>query len=170
MTLLAIDPGSEHSALVLYDPAEGRVLDAKKLDNLKALHDVRHLHSLAETLAIELTKPFAIRMAKGGSMFPLELLWTTLWVGRFAEAWEQASGRAARLVDRRDVKLHLLGRANGGDPDVRAALIDRFGGTREKAIGKKAAPGPLYGVSGDMWAALGVAVVFADKAARESAA
>lgn len=34
---------------------------------------------------------------------------------------------------------------------------------KEKAIGKKATPGPLYGVVGDEWAALAVAVTWWDQ-------
>jgi hypothetical protein len=31
------------------------------------------------------------------------------------------------------------------------------------AIGRKAAPGPLYGISRDVWSALAVAVTYADR-------
>ena len=40
--------------------------------------------------------------------------------------------------------------------------IDKFGGSKETAIGKKANPGPLYGVKKDIWAALAVAVTWAE--------
>ncbi len=42
--------------------------------------------------------------------------------------------------------------------NIRQALIDRFG-----PPGKKKAPGATYGLSGDMWSALAVAVTFTDK-------
>ena len=42
---------------------------------------------------------------------------------------------------------------------TRHALIDRFGG-KDAAIGRKAAPGPLYGISRDMWSALAIAVTY----------
>jgi len=58
------------------------------------------------------------------------------------------------------VKLHLCGSARAKDTNIRQALIDRYGGSA--AIGKKAAPGPLYGVSKDVWSALAVAVTAAD--------
>jgi len=46
-------------------------------------------------------------------------------------------------------------------------LIDRYGGVGGKraAIGLKASPGPLHGVSKDVWAALAVAVTYADQRA-----
>ncbi|MBV8782506.1 MAG: hypothetical protein JO353_14005, partial [Phycisphaerae bacterium] len=49
------------------------------------------------------------------------------------------------------------------DGNIRQALIDRFGPTKERAIGKKKSPGPLYGMSGDCWSALAVAVTYADQ-------
>ncbi len=43
-----------------------------------------------------------------------------------------------------------------------------FGGTKEAAIGKKASPGPLYGVSSHAWQALAVAVVVAEDLCAET--
>jgi hypothetical protein len=65
---------------------------------------------------------------------------------------EVAEGRA-ELVFRRDVKLHLCGSARAKDPNIRQALLDRFG-----PVGTKKAPGPLYGVKSHIWSALAVAV------------
>jgi hypothetical protein len=45
---------------------------------------------------------------------------------------------------------------------VRASLIDRFGPYKEKAIGKKATPGPLFGIHADEWSALAIAVTWYD--------
>jgi hypothetical protein len=45
------------------------------------------------------------------------------------------------------------------DANIRQALIDIYGGN-DKAIGNKKTPGPLYGIKGDLWAALAVAVTF----------
>jgi hypothetical protein len=57
-----------------------------------------------------------------------------------------------RLIPRRDVKLTLCGSARAKDTNIRQALIDALG-----EVGTKKNPGPLYGVSGHYWAALGVA-------------
>jgi hypothetical protein len=65
------------------------------------------------------------------------------------------------FVYRREVKTNLCGSMKAKDGNVRQALIDRFGG-KEKAIGKKKTPGPLYGFSADVWQALAVAITFAD--------
>jgi hypothetical protein len=48
------------------------------------------------------------------------------------------------------------------DGNIGQALVDRFGG-KAAAIGKKAAPGPLYTVSGDPCAVLALAVTWFDQ-------
>ena len=72
------------------------------------------------------------------------------------------NGRRCRL----DVKLHLCKDSRAKDANIRQALLDRFpatGGGKTPQIGTKAQPGPLYGIKSHLWAALGVAVTFADK-------
>ena len=66
------------------------------------------------------------------------------------------------------VKSHLCHSAKANDSNIRQALIDRWGGD-QVAIGRKKAPGPLYGFSGDMWAALAVAVTAAETTERYKA-
>jgi hypothetical protein len=46
------------------------------------------------------------------------------------------------------------------DANIRQALIDRFGGSKEAAIGTIKRQGPLYGVKGHEFAALAVAVTW----------
>lgn len=41
-------------------------------------------------------------------------------------------------------------------------VADLWYGGKERAIGKKATPGKLYGVSADVWQALAVALTWAD--------
>lgn len=149
--LLAIDPGPEQSALLGYDVGLRRVLDKSILENAKALHDVRHLHSLYDWLVIEWITSYG--MPVGAEVFD-----TCRWCGRFEEAW----GGALALLSRRSVKHHLCGTARAKDANVRQALLDRFGPGREKAIGLKATPGPLYGIKSHLWSALAVAVTWAE--------
>jgi hypothetical protein len=63
------------------------------------------------------------------------------------------------LLPRRVVKLALCGDSRAKDANIRQALIDRFGGSA--AVGRKAAPGPLYGIHRDVWSALAIAVTYA---------
>jgi len=64
---------------------------------------------------------------------------------------------------RKTVAAHLCNTSRANDSNIRQALIDRFGPGREKAIGTKKNPGPLYGIKKDLWSALAVAVTYADK-------
>ncbi len=86
--------------------------------------------------------------APGGSL-PMILM---------AEAY--GADRVAR-IKRLEVKIHLCHDSRAKDANIRQAILDRFGG-KEKAIGRMATPGPLMGVSGDLWAALAVAITFWD--------
>jgi len=49
------------------------------------------------------------------------------------------------------------------DANIRQALIDRYGPGKDKAIGQKKTPGPLYGFKSHEWAALAVAVTWMDQ-------
>ena len=164
--ILAIDPGYTQSAWVEYDA--GRIVDFGIHPNGDVLDLIRE--TAADVLAIESIASYG--MAVGAEVFE-----TCVWSGRFLQRWYDRSRRhslkrATRRVYRRDVKLHLCGSSQATDANVRQALIDRYGPGKEAAIGRKATPGPLYGVSKDVWSALAVAVTVADNedAAPEGAA
>jgi hypothetical protein len=89
-------------------------------------------------------------MAVGAEVFD-----TVLWAGRFAEAAHRVP---VVMLPRRAVKLALCGDSRAKDANIRQALLDRFGGSA--AIGRKAAPGPLYGIARDVWSALAIAVTY----------
>ena len=67
-------------------------------------------------------------------------------------------GGVTRLVYRRDVKLFLCQSARANDSNIRAALIDKYGPGKARAVGTKKAQGPLYALKGDTWSALAVAL------------
>ncbi len=144
-TLLAIDPGTEQSAYVLFD--SGDVVGRGIVPNSEMEEICK-----VQTCPVACEWIEAMGMAVGREVFE-----TVYWVGRFAAA----SGNFHR-VTRRQVKLHLCGNMKAKDPNIRQALIDKFGGSKEKAIGKKAAPGPLYGVASHEWSALAVGVTFTE--------
>ena len=90
------------------------------------------------------------------------LLQTSEVVGRLQQRALDL-GLPVSLHYRRDVLrfLDVTGRGNR-DSLVRMRLIEMHGGTRAAAIGLKASPGPLYGVSGHAWQALAVALCAGD--------
>lgn len=61
------------------------------------------------------------------------------------------------LLYRREVCSALHVHGAGKDRQVRQAMIEAHGGSKEEAVGRKATPGPLYGVAGHAWQALGLA-------------
>lgn len=153
--ILAIDPGPVESAWVLWDGTS--VVEHAIEPNAAVATLVGTLALQAsdlgdpDTLAIEMVESYG--MAVGASVFE-----TVFWIGRFAEAWDDDDH--LRRIGRKAVKLHLCGSTRAKDDNVRQALIDRFGGVEGKAVavGKKASPGPLYGIKSHEWAALAVAL------------
>lgn len=146
-SVLAIDPGSEQSAWVLYNPEGRRVVDCGITENQVLLTLLEGIHFAADDLALEMVACYG--MAVGASIFE-----TVRWIGIFQHAWGEDN---TTLVYRREVKLHLLGRANGTDAAIHAALVHQIG-----PKGTKKAPGPTFGCKKDIWAALGVAVTYSD--------
>lgn len=142
-TILAIDPGTTESGFVLWD---GSVLAFGMMENQSIVNTMRNAQRWnPDIVAIEMVACYGMAVGK-------EVFETCLWIGRMIER----SPAPHHLIYRRDVKIHLCGTAKAKDGNVRMALLDRFGG-KEKAVGKKSNPGPLYGISGHLWSALAVA-------------
>lgn len=141
--VLAIDPGTTQSAWVRWDGQ--RILEAGIDDNEHCLgfwqSAGKHEH-----LAVEMIASYGMPVGR-------EIFETCVWIGRFIQAWDGPYS----LVYRKDVKLELCDSPRANDATIRQALIDRVG-----PQGKKATPGPTYGIKADMWAALGVAVTWWD--------
>jgi hypothetical protein len=157
--ILALDPGPTETAFIEYDGEKPRnwgiapndtSIEGGMLDLLDAMSN----QMVIEHLAIEGIACYGMAVGK-------ETFDTCIWIGRFIEAW----GRQWSLVYRPDVKLHLCKSARAKDANVRQALIDKFGPTKEKAVGVKASPGPLYGIKSHCWSALAVAVTYCETTA-----
>jgi hypothetical protein len=162
--ILAIDPGSERSAVLRYHFESHAVDSAGILPNAEVLgwlDSHQAVEPARSTLVIEDTKAFTLTSRKGNSYFPEELRVTARWVGRFIERWDGSYA----LMDRRRVKQLLCGVTSVGDPQVRDAVLGRFGGSRSVAVGTKKQPGPLYGLKRDLWAALAVALAYCEEMA-----
>lgn len=149
--IVAIDPGPINSAMVvLFQNNIKRSIIVKNELLLEWLRGQKN--SLYYPLAIEMIASFG--MPVGAEVFE-----TCLWIGRFIEGW----GGEYKKIYRKEVKLELCGTTKAKDPNIRQAIIDLFGPGKEKAIGKKKTPGPLYGLKADMWAALAVAITYKNK-------
>ncbi len=103
------------------------------------------------------TGPIACEQVRSyGMPVGAEVFETVRWSGRFEQV-ALTRGAAWTYVPRLDVKMHLCHSARANDASLRQALLDRFG---EK--GTKKAPGRLYGIKADVWAALALAVTVYD--------
>lgn len=151
MSLIAIDPGNEESAWVRFE--HGIPVDFFKSSNNRIRESFL---VVGESFGADCPAHLAIEMiASYGMPVGAEVFETCVWIGRFIEAW----GGPYTLIYRREVKIFLCGDTKAKDGNIRQALIDKYGG-KDKAIGKKASPGPLYGISADVWSALAVAVTW----------
>jgi len=154
VTVLAIDPGTAQSGWVLYDSLAHCVTGCAIEPNERIIRDLRNGWARSHEVAIE-----CFQARGGANAIGQDSILTVLWTGRFMEA----AGKPVELLYRSTVKVHVCGTARAKDPHVRQALIDLFpptGGGRIPQVGVKAKRGPLYGMAGDMWAALGVAITY----------
>ena len=149
MIVLGLDPGTEQTAVVIWDGA--RVTYHFHGPNDDVLDWLVASRGPGAVLVIEKIESYG--MAVGESTFA-----TVFWSGRFAQAW---CPRRFEQMGRRIVKQHLCHSARATDSNIRQAILDRFGG--EKAIGVKKAQGPLYGMKGHEFAAFAVALTFWDR-------
>jgi hypothetical protein len=155
--IYAIDPGPERSALVVWEPCASQIVSTLTAPNDVILDQLaKRVRSRVDHLVIE--QIAAMGMAVGADVFE-----TVFWSGRFAQAWTGYNfAMPWDRVKRHEVKMHLCRSMRAKDPNIRQAIIDRFGPGKERAIGSKARPGPLYGIHGDEWSALAVALTWAD--------
>lgn len=144
-TLIAIDPGNVESAMVIWNGKELLLARYEPNDVLLGWFVTQQF----QTMPLVIERVACYGMAVGESVFE-----TVYWSGRLAQAYH---GPVERLL-RMDVKMHLCHSSRAKDKNIRQALIDRFGlpGTKKK-------PGLTYGISGDLWAALAVAVTAWDQ-------
>ena len=185
LPIIAIDPGSSESAIVILDPRGTPSIEAFRfLPNHQVLASLRDPDNLRAyrpcTLAIETPRA-------RGQLASNDLFTTCVWIGRYLGAWDEDA--SAVHVDRHGIKVALLGTGAGSDSNVRQALVDRFGGSaalrdREKCMackgrgkagrpslicaacagdGRVGEPGVLHGISHHGWAALAVAVFVAEQ-------
>jgi hypothetical protein len=170
--ILALDPGPEKTAFVMWDGS--RIWEKGIAENDALLSSLGTGWADEGTMAVEMIASYGMPVGK-------DVFNTCVWIGRFVQQtsipWE--------LVYRIDVKNHLCHSSRAKDSNVRQALIDRFGPPKGKKCPKckgkgwtgrdhaectqcsnfngwAVKPGPLEGVVADEWAALGVAVLWWD--------
>jgi hypothetical protein len=159
--ILAIDPGPQESAWVHYDIEQTTIRACGIGPNDNIVHNLNY----AGCAEFPCSAPVIEMIASYGMPVGKDVFETCVWIGRFIQGFPQYKrykGQVFRLT-RKDVKLHLCNSMRAKDSNIRQALIDRFGPGRDKAVGTKEKPGPLYGIKKDLWSALALAVTYADQ-------
>ncbi len=156
MRILAIDPGSEKSAYVVYE--DGKLNEFGILENGELLLNLKTFP--CKQLAIEMIASYGMPVGK-------DVFETCVWIGRFIDRW-RCRGKAfsyTNIYRKKDVCMTLCHNTRAKDSNIRQAIIDRYpatGGGKCPQIGIKSKPGPLYGVSKDIWSALAVAITYSN--------
>lgn len=154
--IFAIDPGSEKSAYVDYDPTSklSPIIGWGHVDNL-TLSRMLGTSVVQRTGVIEVMQSYMLRVGE-------DVFKTCEWIGEFNNEWREChSSHPLERLTKPEVSLHLCDRRNANKADLRGALYQKFGGSRRAAMGIKKEPGPLYGLTGDhVWDALAVAVTW----------
>ena len=152
-TVLAIDPGPEYSAFVIWDGkqildkgiyANGMLVHYMDCDNIDFNFKI---HSPSYHV---IEKIASLGMPVGATVFE-----TVFWTGVFART---IGLMYCSRIPRMEVKMHLCNSSRAKDSNIRQALIDRFG-----APGTKKEPGLTYGLKKDLWQAFALAVTFYDQ-------
>lgn len=144
-TVLAIDPGNFATAYCLLR-GDRKIIAFNKVENsvfLEWLRNAMRLEVRPSIVACEMIASYGLSV--GASVFE-----TAVFIG---ECKSEVSGYAPWVqVVRLEVKLAICRSPKANDATIRAALLDLYG-----APGTKKSPGPTYGITKDVWAALALA-------------
>lgn len=142
--IFAIDPGPTISGIVKMN---GGLIEQSEHGNETLLEKLFNLREAIDLIACEWVESYGMGVGK-------EVFDTVFWCGRFYQASRPIE---FMKIPRRHIKLNLCHHVRAGDPDIRRALIERFGDK-----GTKKNPGPTYGFNNHTWAALAVAATAQD--------
>lgn len=159
MRVLAVDPGTETSGVVLCEvqadvPPIVIAFDAAVYNPnlLVAIAELSKGENFYRT-ALLLEEVACYGMPVGATTFA-----TVFWSGVFAQHYTSHGGDVLASTKRMDIKMALCHKTAGvRDSHIRQALIDAYGPGKQRAIGWKDNPGPLYGITSDAWQALALA-------------
>lgn len=176
MRLLCVDPGPVKSGWVLLEDDKPVKHGWNDNGDLRKWILTEAISGKLDELVIEDVTHMG--MAVGKDVFE-----TVRWSGRFDPDC------LAKFIDRKQVKLNLCGNPRAKDPNIRQAIIDRYGGDSVAIGGKKCQTckgkgwrgrgrppcdeckatgyehplGPLHGISGHVWSALAVGLTYLDQ-------
>jgi len=163
-TILAIDTGSAQSGFAHVTTDMGPTLRAFKY-GIEPNTTIRKVLSeggfTADLLALEMIASYGMGGKNAGGVAQVTYD-TCVWIGLFAAAWERCTSAPWILVKRGKVKMHMCHAMNAKDPNLTATVCDRWKMDMRGCKGTKKNPGPLYGIKGDAWQALALAIAVSE--------
>jgi len=162
MKVIAIDPGSTRSAMVIMDGETLRPLYTHLMENEELQAYIKCLHFEEQDRgAIEMLQSY-------GNLIGKDVLDTAVWIGRFYETLRRKLFYPPEYIFRMEEKMHICRSSKAGDAEIRRALIDRFC-THDFRTGRgtKANPDFFAGVKADLWAAYAVGLTYIETILRK---
>ena len=155
--LLAIDPGNTQSGYVFL--RDGKPLMHGIVANKELLRGIDQFFRAdpdnEKRVACEMIASYGMPVGR-------EVFDTCRMVGQIEERVCDGWNGRVQLVYRKDVKWHFCHDQRAKDSTIWQAILDRFGG-KEFAVGRKAQPGPLHGITSHARAALAVGLYAIDR-------
>jgi len=157
MKVIAIDPGTTDSAMVVMDAETLKPEQLYLEDNEMIRHLLYNMEfDWYDRLVIEMVASYGMPVGR-------EVFETCVWIGMFTEIGlrKLRNGNRPHYVYRKDEKLHICGSSKANDATIRRALIDRFADHDLKfGRGTKKNPDWFYGFRQDLWAAYAVGLTY----------
>jgi hypothetical protein len=147
--IIAIDPGTEEGAYVVWDLEKKCIVDKNVLPNDKLLNFVA-TQTVSGDIFCEMIACYGMPVGK-------ETFDTCVWIGRAMQITLDRGGSFTPIF-RQKVKLHHCMDNRAKDANIRQAVLNKYG-----PVGTKKSPGPLYGVASHVWSALAIATYVAEK-------
>ena len=146
---MGIDPGTVDSAWVAYNSETKLPIAFGKEPNAVLYNRMRE--RAYDLMAIE-------EVCSYGMPIGASTITTIEWIGRYQQYWEDFIKKPIRRLRRKDVGIHICSNGGAKDPNIRQALMDRYGSQRQIALGTIKNKGPLYGMSKDVWSAFAISI------------
>lgn len=156
MKILAIDPGNNESAYIIWDGYT--IIDKAKISNEELLVLIEGGWNGLEFVTIEMIASYGFPMGQ-------TTIDTVFWIGRFLDVAVKY-GYEVKLLFRKTIVIHHCRSPRASDAVVRQALINKYG---EDSTKKK--PNELYitpngtWMNGDLWSAFALATYWTEQKA-----
>ena len=153
--IIAIDPGSTESGVVITTPLLYPIFHAKVAND--------EVFSIISNQVSESDSVCVIEMiASYGMPVGREVFDTCIWIGRIVQHCKMI-GVEPEFILRQQEKLKICHSPKANDATIKQALVDRFApGVPNHGKGTKKDPGWFYGFRADEWSAYAGAVTYYD--------